>query len=100
MMRLPFLLAGLLLAATVAAAGGPPAEPSGLAQCRAALDRELVRIERERETVRTLFDADAAAIDAADFTLQKAEQAILAQLAAEQAEAEARYARCRTAAPR
>lgn len=97
MMRFPILLSGFLLAAAAAGAGGPPAAPLDTAACRAALDRELARLQRERETIQALFDADAAAIDAADFTLQKAEQAILADLAAERADAEARYARCRLA---
>lgn len=100
MIRFPLLLLGFLLAAATAGAGGSPAAPLDAAACRAALDRDLARLQRERETIQALFDADAAAIDAADFTLQKAEQAILADLAAEQAEAEARYARCRSAARR
>ena len=35
-----------------------------------------------------MFDTDAAAIDAADYTLQKAERSLLATLAAERADAE------------
>jgi len=95
MIRIPLILAACLSIAAVASAGGPAADPQGFAACQAALDRELARLQRERETIQAMFDADAAAIDAADFTLRKAERAILAELAAEQAAAEMRYARCR-----
>lgn len=100
MIRLPFILAVSLLAATAATAGGPGADAKDMRACRAALDREVARIQRERETIQALFDADAAAVDAADFTLRKAERAILAELAAERAAAEARHARCRKNAVR
>ena len=100
MIRIPLILAACLLTAAVASAGGPTPDPRDLAACEAALDRALARLQRERETIRALFDADAAAVDAADFTLRKAEREILATLAAEQADAEARYARCREAAMR
>ncbi len=95
MIRLPLILAVSLMAATAASAGGPSADSTDLMTCRAALDRELARLQRERETIQALFDADAAAVDAADFTLRKAERAILKELAAERAAAEARHARCR-----
>ncbi len=95
MIRLPLILAVSLLAATVAPAGGPVSDSKHLAACRVALDRDLARLQRERETIVALFDADAAAVDAADFTLRKAERAILAELEADRAAAEARHARCR-----
>ncbi len=105
MMRFPILLAGFLMTAATASAGGPPVEPLGKSpgkstaavECRAALDRDLARLQQERETIQALFNADIAANNAADFRLRKAEQAILADLAAEEADAKARYARCRSA---
>ncbi len=100
MIRLPLIFAAFLLAAAAAWAGGSAADPQDLAACRAALDRDLARLQRERETIQAMFDADAAAVDAADFTLRKAEREILADLAAERADAEARYARCRSDAIR
>ena len=100
------LLAALLLVpftACYAVAGGaapgpdtrPPAEI-----CKAELDAALARLEREEETIRTLFDTDAAAVDAAEYTLQKAERSLLETLAAERDAARARYRRCRAAAGR
>lgn len=100
MMRLPILIAGFLLTAAAASAGGSPAGSPDTAACRAALDRDVARLEQERKTIKALFEADTAANEAAAFKLQKAEKAILADLAAEQADAEARYASCRSAARR
>jgi hypothetical protein len=109
MMRFPILLAGFLMTAATASAGGPPVEPSGKSpgespgestaavECRAALDRDLARLQQERETIQALFNADVAANNAADFKLRKAEQAILADLAAEEVDAKARNTRCRSA---
>lgn len=108
MMRFPILLAGFLMTAATASAGGPPVESLGKSpgkstaavECRAALDRDLARLQQERETIQALFNADVAANNAADFKLRKAEQAILVDLAAEEADAKARYARCRSAPQR
>ena len=85
----------------VSAGSAPPVSPGmTAAECRADRDRALARLDQERRTIRAMFDADRAALDAADYTLQKAEQAILDQLVADRADAEARYARCRAAARR
>lgn len=112
MMRFPLFLAGFLMAVATASAGGPPVEPLGnspgkppgestsTVECRAALDRDLARLRQERETIQALFNADVAANNSADFKLRKAEQAILADLAAEEADAKARYAHCRSSARR
>lgn len=112
MMRFTLLLAGFLMTVATASPGGPPVEPlrkspgeppaesTNAVECRAALDRDLARLQQERETIKALFNADVAANNSADFKLRKAEQAILADLAAEEVDAKARYAHCRSAARR
>ncbi|MCG8546745.1 MAG: hypothetical protein MJE12_21330 [Alphaproteobacteria bacterium] len=95
-----FLSCGLiwppLLLSAPAAAGGAAASaaPVRLEACRAARDRALARLDEERRSLLTLFDTDAAALDAPVYTLERAQRALLDQLRAERRQAEQRYRQC------
>ena len=78
-------------AAGGAAASAAPVRPEA---CRAARDRALARIDEERRSLLTLFDTDAAALDAPVYSLEKAQRALLDQLRAERRQAEQRYRQC------
>lgn len=73
------------------AASGTVARSEG---CRAARDRVFARLADEERSIRTMFDTEAAAIDAPTYTLEKAQRALIDELHAERRQADQRYRQC------
>ena len=62
--------------------------------CRAALDRDLARIDAEAASINALFDAEAATLDAPTYALEKAQRQLLDQLEDDRRQARSRHRQC------
>lgn len=87
-------LLSILLWVGISAAAAAQAAADRANLCRAALERSLARIDTEAESIRSLFDAEAAMIDAPTYELEKTQRDLLGELEGERRRARARHRQC------
>lgn len=75
-------------------AGAAPATAAHTERCQAARDRAFARLAEEEHSIRTMFDTEAAAIDAPTYSLEKAQRALIDELHAERRQADQHYRQC------